>query len=132
MKKLAYLAAVSVLALAAPAFAAEDTSAKAKVESNVEHKADGGYEESRKSVTEKTDAAGTETREETKVKVEQKADGDMEKTVKTETKVDPEGLMNQKKTVVEDKTEVKDGKATTHHTKKVDGKTVEDTKQEHR
>jgi hypothetical protein len=130
MKKLAYLAAVSVLALTAPAFAAEDVSAKAKVESSVEHKADGGYEESRKSVNEKKDAAGTEVKEETKVKVEQDAEGNVEKSVKTETKVNPEGMLNEKKTVVEDKTEVKDGKATTTHTKKVDGKTVEDTKKQ--
>jgi len=76
--------------------------------------------------SETEDSAGTEVKQHVKVKVKKNRHG-MKKTVEREKKVDPKGLMNSTTDKTTDTTEVKDGKTEVHHTRKVNGKTVEDT-----
>ena len=119
------LASVAILALNAPAFAAEKETYKS--ETKMEKDAKGNY--SQKDSATKTDAAGTTTNAEKNVSVDVDSKGNTEKTVKIEESTDPKGLMN--KTDVKTKDTVKtkaDGSVETTHIKKVDGKTVEDTK----
>jgi hypothetical protein len=130
MKKTALLAAAAVMAIAVPAFAAEDTSAKTKVETSAEQKADGSSVEKKTSETAQKDAAGTETKESTTQKSEVDANGNVTKSTETKTTVDPEGMMNQKTTETSTKEEIKDGKHKIKHVKKVNGKTVVDEEQD--
>ncbi len=116
-KTLSLLAAVAGVAFAAPSFAAEESyESKVKVEKD----ADGDM--TKKVTEESTDASG-KVKTETKAEVDVDANG-TEKTVTTKTVNDPKGLMNKTTTKTEDKVH-KDGTHT--HTKKVNGKKVEET-----
>jgi len=75
-KALILLSSITAIALTAPAFAADTTSASVK--------------------TEQTDAAGTTTTSAKDVKVKTDASGNTTKTVKTKDSTDPKGLMNKK------------------------------------
>lgn len=126
----ATLTAGAMLAVANPVFAADETtSVKTKIETRNDQKSDGSGEQQKKIRAESTDAAGTKTTEETVVKEKVDEKGDGSRTVETTTTTDPEGLMNKSTTTTTDKTEVKDGKATLHREKKVDGKVVDETKE---
>jgi uncharacterized membrane protein len=127
MKKVILAAAmVSVLALGvAPALAA-DTEYKSEV--TIKKDDDG---DSKATVeTKSTDEAGTTTKSEKTIKVDSDDDGDYKKTTETETSVDPKGMFNKTDVKVKDTVEVDDGKTTIEHEKKIDGKTVEETKTE--
>lgn len=131
MKKTALLAAAAIIALTAPAFAADatlgaDVKTNTKVETSTNQKADGGYEEKRNVTTESKDAAGTATTESSKAKVEVDEHGNAVKQVDTKSTVDPKGLMNQESTKTSYKEELKDGKKKIHKVKKVNGKTTVD------
>lgn len=126
----ATLTAGAMFAVATPALAADEaTSVKTKIETSADHKPDGSGEQKKKIRAESTDAAGTKTTEETVVKEKVDEKGDGSRTVETTTTTDPEGLMNKTTTTTTNKTEVKDGKATSHSEKKIDGKVVDETKE---
>lgn len=114
--------AVALLLIAAPAHA-EDTSYKS--ETSVKTHDDGGYEAKEK-VTNKDDA-GTVRKRETKKTVDADSDGNKETTVRIKSSNDPKGLFNKTTTEVENKAVEKNGKTEYSHTKKIDGKTVEET-----
>jgi hypothetical protein len=127
-KMLAMLVALAAVAWGTPTLA-ETVSSETKSKTTVKQEADGDYHRKQTTSTEATDASGTTTSLETKVKVEADEDGNAEKKVTTETVIDPKGLMNKSKTVTTDTVTQKDGKLETTHKRKVDGKTVEDTKE---
>ncbi|MDX2027393.1 MAG: hypothetical protein SFW62_02010 [Alphaproteobacteria bacterium] len=125
MKK-QFLASVALAALliAGPALAA-DTSAKS--ESSVRTHSDGGYEA--KDKMENTDSSGTNIEKETTKKVDVDSEGNKKTTVHIKSKKDPKGLFNKSTTEIKNKAVEKDGKTEYSHTKKVDGKTVEQNNQ---
>lgn len=126
MKTLSLLAAAAVVAFAAPSFANDKTVIKS--ETKVEADAKGNLNKTVSDV--KKDATG-KISSETTTKVDVDSDGDSEKTVKTEEVNDPKGLFNKTKTVTETNTKTEGGVVTTEQKKKVDGKTVVDTKVSH-
>jgi hypothetical protein len=121
-KKLSLLAAAAGIAFAGPALAEDKTTYTS--ETKVEKSASGDYE--KKTKVERKDPSGMESLE-TKTNIDVDADGDVEKTVETKQVNDPKGLMNKQTVKTEDKEIHQDGKVTTKHTKKVNGKVVEDT-----
>ena len=125
-KSLSLIALAAALAFAAPAIAADKTTAEVKVKT--EQNADGSYKQ--EVSKESKDAAGTKMTSENKTDVDVKSDGDVEKKNTTVETKDPKGLFNKEKTKTETKVEHKDGKTVEKHTKTVNGKTVEDTKSE--
>lgn len=116
------LASVAALGLAAPAFAADATM---KTETTVDANKDGSYDKTTKA-SKKTPSGKVSSETESKLDVDSK--GDTTKTTTTEDVNDPKGLMNKHKTKTETKEKTKDGMTKVEHMKKVDGKTVEDTK----
>lgn len=122
-KTLALIAAAAGVAFAAPSFAEE--SASVKTETKVEKNDDGSVEKKATMTEKHKDAAGTKTTAETTIKEETDKHGNHKKTVKTAKTHDPKGLLNKTKTKTEETVATKDG--VTKHTKKVDGKVVEDT-----
>ena len=125
MTKLTALLATTAIAFAGAAFAADKTEVKA--ETSLEHSKNGGYEKTTK--VEKETPSGA-VKQETKVELDVKDNGDATKTATTTSVNDPKGLMNKKTSKDVVKTKVEDGVTTTERTKKVDGKTVVDTKTE--
>lgn len=121
------LVTASVMAFSTAAFAADE---KYESKTKVEKGSDGDYKE--KTTTSNTDAAGTTTSSEHKVKVDVKSDGTTSKTVQDENTTDPKGMMNKETTKVKDteKTHT-DGTVDTTHKKTVNGKTTEDTNEKH-
>jgi hypothetical protein len=117
------LAAVSGLALAIPAYAADSSTVQAT--DKVEKGADGSYYEKGSASSSGTDANGTYTSEDKKVKTDIDANGNGKKSVKTTNVNDPKGLFNKTKTVTTDTEKFKNGKTETDHEKTVNGTTVE-------
>ncbi len=122
LKDLLLLAAAAGVAFAAPALAEDKV--KYKSETTVEKSASGDYE--KKTKVERKDPSGKEVVE-TNTNIDVDADGDVEKTVETKSVNDPKGLLNKETVKTEDKETHKDGQIHTKHTKKVNGKVVEDT-----
>ena len=123
-KSVLLLAAVVSLTITAPAFAADDTEST-KASTKVEGDSNGNY--TKKTNYEHTDAAGTTSTDNTKVKVKTNSKGDVTKTYETDSSNDPKGLMN--KTTDKSTTTVKenaDGTSSYKHKEKVNGKTVEE------
>jgi len=90
-KTLLVLAAATSISLSPLASYAADTVTE-KTNSSTERDSDGNYVE--KTSTESKDSAGTTTSTESKVKVDEKSDGSYKKTIETENKTDPKGLLN--------------------------------------
>lgn len=124
------LTAAALIALAGPAFAADDITSSSKVETKVEQKSDGSYQRQESAIRESNDASGTETKVESRVKVDEKPGGDVDKIVKTKTVVDPEGMLNAETTETSYKMKKEKGKTVVERTKHVNGKVVEETRQE--
>ena len=99
---LAVLAATTALTLAAPTFAASESTDGS---SKVSYKSNGGYDASRSS--EQTSTDGTTTKSKGDVDVDVDSNGKTTKTVKAMSSTDPKGLGNKKadiaKTTYEDK-----------------------------
>ena len=85
-------------------------SKKDVVKSEIEEKERGGYERTVKH--DHVDNEGTNVSSETKTDVEVDADGKVTKTIESEKKTDPEGLLNSTKTTV--KTKVVNGQVIEH------------------
>ena len=101
-RMIAVLAATTALTLAAPVFAAsESTDGSTKID----YKSNGGYEATRSA--EQTSTSGTTTKSNADVDVDVDSKGRTSKTVKAESSTDPKGLGNKKddlaKTTYEDK-----------------------------
>lgn len=122
MLKNTLLAAVAVVAFAAPGFADDKT--KVHTEATVESNAQGDLK--REVNQERKDASGKVSTD-VKAKVDVDDNGNFEKTTSTKEVTDPKGLFN--KDTVKTKTTVKseDGKVTTESKKTVNGETVEET-----
>lgn len=118
------LASTAILALSAPAFAADKEIYQSTTK--VERDATGNYEE--KETISKTDLDGTTTSSEKKLTIDVDANGNVEKSKTTELVTDPKGLGNKHIVKVTDTEKTKDGMVTTTHTKTVNGKNVEGTK----
>lgn len=119
------LAAIATMAIAAPAFA--DESGQVQNKDKVTRGADGSYAEKGNSSSEGTDANGTYSSTQTKVKSDIDANGNGKKSVETTNVSDPKGLMNKTKSVTTDTEKTSDGKTETDHEKTVNGSTVEKT-----
>lgn len=122
-KLLASVVATTAVGFAFAGYAVEATS---EIKSSVEHKKNGGYESSSESET--VSPNGTKKTSETSVDLEVDGDGRISKTIESETKVDPKGLLNSKKDKVITKTEEKARggykKNVTHEHKDSDGTNV--------
>jgi len=125
-KSLLLFTALATVALAVPAFAADESGS-----STVTTKSDSDGNFTKKTNAEHTDAAGTTTKSSTDVKVKTDSNGNVKKTVESDSSTDPKGLMN--KTTSSSKTTVEknaDGTGSYAHKEKVNGTTVEDEKTE--
>jgi len=131
MKK-AYIipAALLIWGLAAPTLADDTVTSKVKSETTIKKDTDGEYHKKQTKSVESTDETGTTTKSQTKVEVNTEADGTGESKVTTETSTDPKGILNKTKTVTTDSVKYEDGKIEKSYKKKVDGKTVEENKEE--
>lgn len=118
------LATTAMMALSAPSFAADKETFKSTTK--IEKDAKGNYSEN--TSVSKTGLDGTTNTEDTKldIKVDANGNSDKSKTVKLIT--DPKGLGNKHVIVVTDTEKSKDGKVTSTHTKTVDGKNIDGTK----
>ena len=122
--KLGLIIAAATMLTAPQVFAAETI--KSSTETQLQREDNGDYKA--KTVIEKQDATGTDTKEETTSKLKTDSDGNVSKTETTETVTDPKGLMNKKTTKVTDEVADKDDGTRKHkHQKKVNGSTVEET-----
>lgn len=124
-KTLSLLAAASAVAFSFSAVADDKTTYKA--ETKIEQDEKGNFE---KTVSETSKDDSGKMSAETKTEVDVDRDGNVEKTVKSESVNDPKGLFNKTKVKTEDKVKKEDGKMVHEHKKKVNGDTVEHTKQE--
>ena len=120
-----FLTAVLALALSAPAFAADT---EYKSETTVKQGDNGDVKADTK--TEQTDQSGTTTTNESQEKIDKESNGDYTKKVETESKRDPKGLFNTKKTKTKDTVKKRGHKITKEHIKKENGTTTQDTKTE--
>lgn len=125
-KTFALLASVAAIALAAPAFSADET---IKSETKIERDNDGSYT---KTTSQKHDTDAGATSAKTKVDVDVNKDGTVEKTTTTKEVNDPDGLMNKDTVKTKEKVKThKDGTTSVEHKKTVNGKTVEETETKH-
>jgi len=118
------LASTAVFALSAAAFAAD----KESYESNTKIEKDSAGNYSEKDTVIKTDANGTINSSKKTLKIAVDAKGNTDKTRTTEVVVDPKGLGNKHVVVTKDTEKTKYGMVDTTHTKTVNGKNVEGTK----
>jgi len=118
------LASTACFALSAAAFAADKETYES--DTKIEKDSAGNYNE--KDVTTKTDAAGTTTSSKKNLRIEVDAKGNTDKTMTTESVIDPKGLGNKHVVATKDTEKTKYGMVTTTHTKTVNGKNVEGTK----
>jgi hypothetical protein len=127
-KVLTLLAATAGVAFATAALADEKAKIETKATTSIEQDSD-SYEEKRELSQDSRDASGRLSNE-TTVKIEAEADGDAERTATTKMVEDPKGLGNKTRTVTKDTVKREDGQVTTKHTKKVNGKIVEEGERE--
>ncbi len=125
-KKLCLLIAAAAL-VTAPVVHAETTTESAKT--TIDKSDDGNY--TAKTTTQRDQSNGTSTSKTDTVKMSTDSKGNTDKKVETDVTRDPPGLMNKSTAKTTDET-VKNTDGTTKvvHKKTVDGKTVEDDKQE--
>lgn len=111
--------ATTAMAVAAPAFAADQTY---KAETKIERNDDGSY---KKDVSaERKDATG-KVAAEVKTELDVDADGNSTKKVSTKDVRDPKGLLNKETVKTQQTTKVIDGKVSVESEKTVNGDTVE-------
>ena len=122
--KFILLASTAVFALSAAAFAAD----KETYESTTKIEKDSAGNYSEKDAVTKTDANGTTNSSKKTLKIAVDAKGNTDKTRTTEIVVDPKGLGNKHIVVTKDTERTKYGMVDTTHTKTVNGKNVEGTK----
>jgi len=118
------LASTAVFALSAAAFAADNES----YESNTKIEKDSAGNYSEKDTVTKTDANGTTNSSKKTLKIAVDAKGNTDKIRITETVIDPKGLGNKHVVATKDTEKTKYGMVDTTHTKTVNGKNVEGTK----
>jgi hypothetical protein len=118
--KYVLLASTALMALNAPAFAADKE--VYQTTTRIEKDAAGNFNE--KSNTTKTEMDGTTSSFEKNVSIEMDEDGNSTKTVTTEAMSDPEGLGNKHVTTTKDTETKKDGKVSSTHEATVNGQSV--------
>jgi hypothetical protein len=128
-KTLMICAAVTGISFIVPAAFADTMKSEIKSKTTMEKDEKGNYDAKRTTTSESVDSSGTLNKTDTTVKVDVDADGDASKTVTTENVVDPKGLLNKNKTVTKDVMKNKNGQTELRHVKKINGDTVENTKQ---
>lgn len=118
------LASTAVFALSAAAFAADKETYQS--DTKIEKDSAGNYSE--KDTITKTDANGTTNNSKKTLNITVDAKGNTDKTRTTEISTDPKGLGNKHVVATKDTEQTKYGMVTTTHTKTVNGKNVEGTK----
>lgn len=121
------IAAAAGVTFALPALAEDKAVTEVESKTKVEQDASGNYNKKVTTSQKSTDSAGTTTKADTTVKIDVDADGDSERVVEQTKSTDPKGLFNKTTEATTDKVERKDGKFSTKHKKKVNGKVVENT-----
>jgi hypothetical protein len=118
--KRALLASATIIALSAPAFAADKENYETTTK--IEKDAKGNFHE--KAKTTKTEMDGTFNSFEKKVDISVDSKGNTDKTITTESVVDAKGLGNKHVTKTKDTETVKNGETKATHEASVDGKSV--------
>ena len=118
------LTSTAVLAFSASSFAADKETYQATTK--IEKDAKGNYSE--KNTITKTDLDGTTNSSEKKLDITVDSKGNTDKSKTSERITDPKGLGNKHVVKIIDTEKTKDGQTTTTHTKTVNGKNVEGTK----
>ena len=118
------LASTAIIAFSAPSFAADKETYQSTTK--IERDAKGNYNE--KTMVTKTDLDGTTNSSEVKLDISVDSKGNTDKTKTAERISDPKGLGNKHVVKVVDTEKTKDGQVSITHTKTVNGKNVEGTK----
>src|SRR6185312_16464389 len=96
------LAAVALISTAPVSVFAADESATSKTK--IEDDGNGNY--TKKTTSEKTDAAGTVTEQENTTKVKKDSNGNVERNMDSKSSIDPKGLFNKTTEETTDETKV--------------------------